>query len=202
MIYNRKFFDGIVTIERTLICHFILEPVVSNYLPFRHFTAIYAPKLINHLPRILKPVFTRIPFAVHKACLLPALHSIFAEAINEGDFDFLQGYWLKININDLGVAWLLSFQNDRLIMAPATSVQEDVSFYANGDDLLLIAGRKEDPDTLFFQRRLKIEGNTELGLEVKNLIDAVDLEQLPSIAHQLVSQCANFIANQRSQVIN
>ena len=74
-------------------------------------------------------------------------------------------------------------------------IKEDVSFSANGDDLLLIAGRKEDPDTLFFQRRLKIEGDTELGLEVKNLIDAIELEHLPSLVHKGVNSCANFLKN-------
>ena len=63
------------------------------------------------------------------------------------------------------------------------------------DDLVLIAGRKQDPDTLFFQRRLKIEGDTELGLEVKNLIDAIDIEQLPSSFHDLVDFGANFLQN-------
>lgn len=175
---------------------------MSNFFPNDSFTAKCLPKLINKLPSILKPALTRIPYSVHKACLLPVLHSVFSEAINEGDFEFLQGNWLKININDLGITWLLSIKNDRLIMAPENSQQEDVSFHANGDDLLLIAGRKEDPDTLFFQRRLKIEGNTELGLAVKNLIDALDLEHLPSIAHQVVTQCANIIAKQRVQVID
>ena len=47
------------------------------------------------------------------------------------------------------------------------------------NDLILVAGRKEDPDTLFFQRRLSIEGDTELGLEVKNLMDNIEFEQLP-----------------------
>ncbi|GAA6204421.1 MULTISPECIES: SCP2 sterol-binding domain-containing protein [Thalassotalea] len=175
---------------------------MRNLIPCSHFTANYGAKLLNNLPSILTPVLTRIPDSVHKACLLPILHSIFSDAINEGDFDFLQGSWLNININDLGISWLLSFQNDRLIMAPKNSKKADVCFFANGDDLLLIAGRKEDPDTLFFQRRLKIEGNTELGLAVKNVIDALDLDQLPSIAHNVVSHCANIIAKHRVQSID
>ena len=32
--------------------------------------------------------------------------------------------------------------------------------------------RLEDPDTLFFSRRLVIEGDTELGLALKNALDA------------------------------
>jgi len=34
--------------------------------------------------------------------------------------------------------------------------------------------REEDPDTLFFNRKLVIEGDTELGLIVKNLLDSID----------------------------
>jgi predicted lipid carrier protein YhbT len=38
--------------------------------------------------------------------------------------------------------------------------------------------RKEDPDTLFFSRRLLMEGDTELGLLVKNTLDAMELPPL------------------------
>jgi len=31
----------------------------------------------------------------------------------------------------------------------------------------------------FFQRRLVIEGDTDLGLNVKNLLDSLDLDHLP-----------------------
>jgi len=34
--------------------------------------------------------------------------------------------------------------------------------------------REEDPDTLFFKRKLQIEGDTELGLITKNLLDSVE----------------------------
>ena len=40
---------------------------------------------------------------------------------------------------------------------------------------LRLAQRQEDPDTLFFSRRLSIEGDTELGLVVKNALDALEL---------------------------
>ncbi|HLV27960.1 MAG TPA: SCP2 sterol-binding domain-containing protein, partial [Burkholderiaceae bacterium] len=38
--------------------------------------------------------------------------------------------------------------------------------------------RGEDPDTLFFSRRLVMEGDTELGLLVKNTLDALDMDVL------------------------
>jgi predicted lipid carrier protein YhbT len=39
-----------------------------------------------------------------------------------------------------------------------------------------LASRREDPDTLFFHRRLCIEGETETGLHVKNLLDALEYD--------------------------
>lgn len=156
----------------------------------------FKQNLVKVTPIILRPSLKLLPFRAQKSLLLPALHSIFKEAIEEGDFEFLQNKWLKISITDLHLNWWLSVDNDQLIMAShKDNIIEDVSFSANGNDLLLIAGRKQDPDTLFFQRRLKIEGDTELGLEVKNLIDAIDIEQLPSSVHGLVDFGANFLQN-------
>jgi len=157
--------------------------------------------LIEVMPKILRPGLRFVPFSAQKSVLIPALHSIFSEAIEDGDFEFLQDKWLKISILDLQLDWWLSFDADQLIMAaPTDNIVEDVSFCANGDDLVLIAGRKQDPDTLFFQRRLKIEGDTELGLEVKNLIDAIDIDQLPSSVHSLVDFSANFLQNTRNEL--
>lgn len=157
--------------------------------------------LIKVMPKILQPSLRIVPFSTQKSLLLPALHAIFSEAIKDGDFEFLQDKWLKISITDLQLNWWLSFDENQLIMASAKdNITEDVSFSANGDDLILIAGRKQDPDTLFFQRRLKIEGDTELGLEVKNLIDAIEIDQLPSTVHSLVDLCASFIQNTQDEL--
>ncbi|GAL10696.1 putative lipid carrier protein [Vibrio astriarenae] len=68
-----------------------------------------------------------------------------------------------------------------------------MSFSGSLNDLVLIAGRKEDPDTLFFQRRLSIEGDTELGLEVKNLMDSIDLDSLPKAMQVMLNQLADFV---------
>lgn len=52
----------------------------------------------------------------------------------------------------------------------------DVRIRGNLDDFWLMATRAEDPDTLFFQRRLAVEGDTETGLLLKNLLDALDYD--------------------------
>ena len=156
---------------------------------------------LSFVPKILKPSLRFVPFFAQKSVLIPALHSVFKEAINDGDFEFLTEKWLKISITDIDLHWWLSFQNNSLIMAaPSQAIQEDVSFKASGDDLLLIAGRKQDPDTLFFQRRLQIEGDTELGLEVKNLIDAIDLDQLPSSVHKIINMLAEVVEQTQQEI--
>lgn len=164
-------------------------------------------KMITVMPKILRPSLRLLPFATQKSLLLPVLSSVFQEALIDRDFEFLQGKWLKIDISDLELKWWLSFDQNKLIMASETelledNITEDVSFSATGDDLILIAGRKQDPDTLFFQRRLKIEGDTELGLEVKNLIDAIDIDQLPSSVHSLVTLSATFLQNTHEGLAN
>lgn len=162
-------------------------------------------RMIEVMPKILRPSLRLLPFKAQKAVLLPALTSVFREALEDGDFEFLQDKWLKIVITDLELTWWLSFDEGKLVMAAkdemtANNLCDDVSFSATGDDLVLIAGRKQDPDTLFFQRRLKIEGDTELGLEVKNLIDAIDIDQLPRSVHSLVDYSANFLQNTRDEL--
>jgi predicted lipid carrier protein YhbT len=177
---------------------FIIKPVEKLPLKIR-------ARMIEIMPQILRPTLRVLPFIAQKSVLLPALSSVFREAIEDGDFEFLQGRWLKIAIIDLELTWWLSFDDNKLVMASKdqmteNNITEDVSFSATGDDLVLIAGRKQDPDTLFFQRRLKIEGDTELGLEVKNLIDAIDIEQLPSSVHSLVDYSAKFLQNTRDEL--
>ena len=44
-----------------------------------------------------------------------------------------------------------------------------------GREVVTLAMRKEYPDTLFFSRRLSMQGDTELGLLLKNTLDALEL---------------------------
>lgn len=182
-----------------------LSQAALNLNPTQKLPLQLRAHMITMMPKILRPSLRLLPFKAQKAMLLPALSSVFREALADGDFEFLQDKWLKIAITDLELTWWLSFDGKQLVMASKEEIQvnqhsEDVSFSATGEDLVLIAGRKQDPDTLFFQRRLKIEGDTELGLEVKNLIDAIDIEQLPSSIHSLVDFSASFLQNTRDEL--
>lgn len=148
--------------------------------------------MVANAARILKTPVQLLPKRLQDKALLESLKQVFHEALEDGDFEFLQDRWLKVAINDLNVAWMISFQHDKLVVSDKEQT-EDVSFSGCLNDLILIAGRKEDPDTLFFQRRLKIEGDTELGLEVKNLMDSIDLDSLPKPLTYALVQLAEFV---------
>jgi len=149
-------------------------------------------QLVQNAASILRSPIHFLPQIVQKKALLEGLRTVFKEALEDGDFEFLEGKWLKVEIKDLQLSWLISYQDEQIVVAERP-VEEDVLFSGNLNDLVLIAGRKEDPDTLFFQRRLTIEGDTELGLEVKNLMDSVDLESLPKPLQTLLNQLADFV---------
>lgn len=148
-------------------------------------------QLITKGPSLLKLPLKVTPFAVQRQVLEQLLSWQFREAVKEGELDFLEGKWLKVEVSDLGLVWFISLQEGNLTVKK--QAEADVSVCGNANDLILIAARKEDPDTLFFQRRLVIEGDTELGLYVKNLMDAFELENMPSPLRFTLLQLADII---------
>ncbi|MDV5172220.1 SCP2 domain-containing protein [Photobacterium rosenbergii] len=149
-------------------------------------------QLVQNGPALLRVPAKLAPFPLQKKVMLDGLAMVFKEALEDGDFEFLEDRWLKVEVRDLDLRWYISYQNEQLVVAEHVE-QEDVSFSGECNDLVLIAARKEDPDTLFFQRRLRIEGDTELGLEVKNLMDSIDLDSLPAPVKFVLHQSADFI---------
>jgi predicted lipid carrier protein YhbT len=63
------------------------------------------------------------------------------------------------------------------MLPPATPAEAMVR--GEVTDLMLLASRLEDADTLFFHRRLQLTGDVELGLTVRNLLDQLPWESLP-----------------------
>ncbi|CAM3927787.1 SCP2 sterol-binding domain-containing protein [Pseudomonas wadenswilerensis] len=132
--------------------------------------------LLKGADRVL-PLIRRVPFVIQRVALQQALNRCLAEPLRDGEFDLLRGRWLCLRIPDLDLAWYLTRNRDGLQIAERAKA--DVTIRGNWREFLLLASRQEDPDTLFFRRRLVIEGDTELGLTLKNLIDSLDPEVLP-----------------------
>ena len=135
----------------------MMHSILLTKLRISHVINKIRTQLVQNAASILRSPVQLLPKTVQKRALLEALKNVFKEALEDGDFEFLEDKWLKVSIKDMGLSWCISYKNEQLVVADK-EVAEDVSFSGNLNDLVLIAGRKEDPDTLFFQRRLSIEG--------------------------------------------
>lgn len=148
-------------------------------------------RLVHFGPSLMSVPVKLAPFALKRQVLEQVLSWQFRQALAEGELEFLEGRWLSIHVRDIGLLWYTSVVDGRTVVSQQADA--DVSFSADASDLLMIAARKQDPDTLFFQRRLVIEGDTELGLYVKNLMDAIELEQMPKALRVMLLQLADFV---------
>lgn len=118
--------------------------------------------------RLIRTLGPCVPLAVKRRLVEPVLNRTFAEPLAEGEFDALEGRRISLAIEDLGVALTLTLEEERLTVCNAPG---EATIRGGWREFLCLATRREDPDSLFFQRRLLIEGDTELGLMVKNLLD-------------------------------
>ncbi|WP_392564307.1 SCP2 domain-containing protein [Orbus wheelerorum] len=147
--------------------------------------------LVEKTPDVLSKPLQMVPFSLKQKIIEQLLQAQFERSLADGDLDFLDNRWLKIEVRDLQLVWFISNVNNKLIVS--RSEIADVCFSGNTNDLVLIATRRQDPDTLFFQRKLIVEGDTELGLCVKNLMDSIDLESMPKFVRLGLENLANFI---------
>jgi len=148
-------------------------------------------RMVRQGPSLLSVPLKFTPFALQRQVLQQVLSWQLRQALADGELDFLEDRWLKIEVSDLNLSWLMSVEEGKLVIAEQGDA--DVSFSGTANDLILIAARKEDPDTLFFQRRLHIEGDTELGLYVKNLMDSIDLDTMPLLLKNGLLRLADFV---------
>lgn len=142
------------------------------------------------------PLGQHIPFGLQKRALEKGLNKLFANALEDGLFDVLEGRWLRIFVEDLRISWYLSKDTQRNQLVLARYQPAEVAISGNWREFLLLASRQEDPDTLFFRRRLRITGDTELGLAIKNLIDSLDPDQLPQWLWQSITTIGEEIAEE------
>lgn len=133
-----------------------------------------------------KPVFPAplslplkmIPASLHNRMLVAALNRLLREDLKQGELDFLQDKIIQITVDDAGLEYRFSCQQQKLV---AADTQQTPDLVLNGTvyDYMLLASRREDSDALFFSRRLHMQGDTELGLYVKNFLDGLDMATHP-----------------------
>jgi len=125
--------------------------------------------------RLLSLPIAIIPVRVHSTAVVTVLNRVFAEALRNDELSFLQGRTVRIHVQDIQLTFCISLQGSRL-KAGQTKGVPDLSISGSLHAFMQLAARTMDTDTLFFQRLLRTEGDTELGLEVKNFLDGFDVD--------------------------
>lgn len=129
------------------------------------------------VPSPVAAVLSRLPPYPGSLLLVTGLNLVLARQLPADVAARLQGQRIRIHVRDAGLKFDFAWQG-RAFRASAPQPATELTLSANAHDFLRLAQRLDDPDTLFFNRRLSMEGDTELGLVVKNALDALELPVL------------------------
>lgn len=147
-------------------------------------------KVVEWAPRILAKGVSITPKPLTCKLIEQLFQRMFASDYASGAFNFLEGRWVKIEITDLDLTFVVTSNTQsspaKLAVRPENDAI-DVTMRVSWPVLLQLATQQVDPDTLFFRRKLLVTGDTELGLQLKNLLDTIEIkERMPAFAyHQL-----------------
>lgn len=125
-------------------------------------------------PAALARLLERLPPYPGSLLLTAALNAVLAPRLPADVAQLLCGRTFRLHVRDARLAFDFTWTGQRFSPL-ARQAKPDLTISASGPDFVRIARRQEDPDTLFFSRRLGMEGDTELGLVVKNTLDALEL---------------------------
>jgi predicted lipid carrier protein YhbT len=127
------------------------------------------------MPAMVRAAFSRLPQLPHSMALAALLTAVLRPLLAEDVRRALLGRVVEIDVTDAGIRARVRLAG--LAFLPVAANRPfALAIRAEARDFWLLATRQEDPDTLFFGRRLLMEGDTELGLTVKNALDALDWE--------------------------
>ena len=139
-----------------------------------------APANPLRVPAPVGALLARLPAYPGSVLLVTALNLALARHLPADVGKLLRDKRMRVQVRDARLAFDFAWNGQRFaphtpLVPPAVA---DVTLSATAHDFLLLAQRQQDPDTLFFSRRLSMEGDTELGLVVKNALDAIELPVL------------------------
>ncbi|HEX2492199.1 MAG TPA: SCP2 sterol-binding domain-containing protein [Steroidobacter sp.] len=110
----------------------------------------------------------------------------------------LAGKRFRLCVDDAGAAFTFEITPNGLVrstMPPHVTIRGPVR------DFIALALRQEDPDTLFFQRRLAVEGETETGVHLKNLLDGWEYDAPAHVRAVLPGPVAGAVLRARRAVM-
>ena len=131
------------------------------------------------LPALIARIGSRLPQFPHSVNLALALNAAKRLGVlPEETLEQIEDKRFRVTVLDTGMVADFTYRGGAFRPLWNTAGMPDLQFAAPLAAYLQMVSRQEDPDTLFFNRTLSIEGDTELGLRVKNMLDALEWPQL------------------------
>ena len=132
------------------------------------------------LPSFVAMIVEKLPQWPHSLALVAGLNAALKmKLLPESELNLLEDKLFRVRVNDTGGEASYTYRDGMFRPVFRPEREPDLAFAANLSAYLQLLARQEDPDALFFNRELEITGDTELGLIVKNMLDAVEWPSLP-----------------------
>lgn len=136
---------------------------------------------MNAAKTLLRDVISRLPAWPPSLLLAQALNRLWWPRVDRTTQIELSGRVVELIVEDLGLRFRLIAQSGGLW--PAFGDQAaTLRLRATAQVYWRLLQGQDDPDTLFFDRSMVMEGDTEYGLLLKNTLDAVGPPQWPARA--------------------
>jgi predicted lipid carrier protein YhbT len=121
---------------------------------------------------MLRGVIARLPQFPPSAASALMLNVVLHDVLTAPALDAARGKLVRVEIPDVGLT--LSYRVHHTGVAASGNDFPDVTITADSGALWALVSGREDADMLFFSRRLVMSGDTELGLLIRNTLDAID----------------------------
>ncbi|HQY46426.1 MAG TPA: SCP2 sterol-binding domain-containing protein [Usitatibacteraceae bacterium] len=129
---------------------------------------------VRKLPAPVGAIGRRLPRLPASIAFATGLNLTLRRKFPADVLDRLEGHTFVIVVEDAGMELRFRVRNRRFVPV-ARAAEPVLRFRAVAWDYASLAAREADPDTLFFNRRLVVEGDTEIALLVKNTLDTIDI---------------------------
>ena len=135
-------------------------------------TAPTAPAWLNQAAERLRRIVQRLPVQPPSFVLARVLDRMLLPRLPADARAALGNRTVELSISDLGLRVRLQLTAGVFRVAPAGS-ETALRIVAPASSYLRLLRGQDDADRLFFERLLVMEGDTEMGLVLKNTLDAI-----------------------------
>ncbi|MDH5190614.1 MAG: SCP2 sterol-binding domain-containing protein [Gammaproteobacteria bacterium] len=131
---------------------------------------------MNPVPLFPLPYVLRyVPDFFHGRFIAQVFNHVMRGQGVKADLDYLNGKIIRLVVTDTDNEFCFYIHHNKLRVAK-NEKQPDVTISGKLQEFYALAVRNEDPDTLFFSRRLSMEGDTDAGLYLKNILDGLEYD--------------------------